>query len=157
MDTTRRRRIRGRRKRGFSLLEIMAVVVIIGLLITLVGVNVTGQMDKARVSTAEAQIDRLESALEFYRMDNAVYPTTEQGLRALVERPTSAPEPRRYQPDGYLKEHAVPTDPWGEPYQYRSPGEHNPRSFDLWSWGSDRAPGGTEDAADIGNWEENGA
>lgn len=142
-----------RRRRGFSLIEIMAVVIIIGLLVALVGVNVTGQMDSARVKTAEAQIDRLEGALEFYRMDNAMYPTTEQGLEALIQEPTTPPEPRRYQPDGYLQRKALPLDPWGEPYQYRSPGEHNPRGFDLWSYGSDRSPGGEGDAADIGNWE----
>ena len=141
------------RNRGFSLIEIMAVVIIIGLLVALVGVNVTGQMDSARVKTAEAQIDRLASALEFYRMDNAVYPTTEQGLDALIQKPTTPPEPRRYQPDGYLQRKSLPLDPWGEPYQYRSPGEHNPRGFDLWSWGADRAPGGSDDGADIGNWD----
>ena len=141
------------RNHGFSLIEIMAVVVIIGLLVALVGVNVTGQMDSARVKTTAAQIDRLEGALEFYRMDNATYPTTEQGLDALVRRPTSAPEPRRYQDDGYLQRKSLPLDPWGEPYQYRSPGEHNVRGFDLWSYGSDRAPGGTGDGADLGNWE----
>ena len=84
-----------RRRQGFSLIEIMAVVVIIGLLIALVGVNVRGQMDSAKISTAKAQIDRLEGALEFYRMDNAFYPTTEQGLEALVARPSSPPRSRR--------------------------------------------------------------
>jgi len=143
-----------RTEHGFSLIEIMAVVVIIGLLIALVGVNVRGQMESARVSTARAQIDRLESALEFYYMDNAVYPTTEQGLEALIRRPTTPPEPRRYQPDGYLQKKTIPLDPWGEPYQYRAPGEHNPNAFDLWSYGADRVPGGTDAAADIGNWAE---
>ena len=143
-----------RRKQGFSLIEIMAVVVIIGMLIALVGVNVRGQMDRAKVDTARAQIDRLEGALEFYRMDNSLYPTTEQGLNALINRPSSPPEPRRYQTDGYLQKRSLPNDPWGQPYQYRSPGEHNPRSFDLWSYGSDGSPGGSDDAADIGNWDD---
>jgi len=141
------------RNHGFSLIEIMAVVVIIGMLVALVGVNVAGQIDSARVKTTRAQVDRLEGALELYRMDNANYPTTEQGLQALVERPTTPPEPQRYQTDGYLRRGTLPEDPWGEPYQYRAPGEHNPRSFDLWSFGSDRAPGGADDAADIGNWD----
>ncbi|MBW2315936.1 MAG: type II secretion system major pseudopilin GspG [Deltaproteobacteria bacterium] len=141
------------RNQGFSLIEIMAVVVIIGLLVALVGVNVTGQMDTARVKTAAAQIDRLEGALEFYRMDNANYPTSEQGLEALVVRPTSPPEPRRYQPDGYLKRSSLPVDPWGEPYHYLAPGQHNPRGFDLWSYGADRQPGGSENGSDIGNWD----
>lgn len=145
---------RRNRQAGFSLIEIMAVVVIIGLLIALVGVNVRGQMDNAKLSTARAQIDRLEGALEFYRMDNSFYPTTQQGLEALVQRPSSPPEPRRYQPDGYLQKRTLPLDPWGQPYQYRSPGEHNPRGFDLWSFGADGAPGGSGEGADIGNWED---
>jgi general secretion pathway protein G len=146
-----------RRERGFSLIEIMAVVVIIGLLIALVGVNVRGQMQTARVNAARTQISNLENALEFYYMDNAVYPTTEQGLQALIERPSTPPEPRRYQPGGYLQKKNVPLDPWGEPYQYRWPGERNPDGFDLWSYGADRAPGGAETAADIGNWVEDTA
>jgi general secretion pathway protein G len=140
------------RSAGFTLIEIMAVVLIIGLLSTIVGVAIFQQVDKARVTTALTQIKRLEGALETYRMDNARYPTTEQGLDALVRAPTSDPAPRSYQPGGYIQGGQIPVDPWGEPYQYRSPGDHNEYGFDLWSLGADNAPGGTGLDADIGNW-----
>jgi general secretion pathway protein G len=142
-----------RREAGFSLIEIMAVVVIIGLLIALVGSNIRGSLSQAEAAAAKTQIGLLENSIEEYRMDNRRYPTTEQGLEALVQRPTTAPEPLRYKPGGYLRRSKVPEDPWGQPYQYLSPGQNNPHSFDVWSWGSDGAPGGTGDAADIGNWE----
>jgi general secretion pathway protein G len=137
---------------GFTLIEIMAVVFIIGLLGGIVGAVVFGQVDKARVATAKTQIKQIESALEFYRLDNARYPSTEQGLRALVQKPSGDPQPRNYRPEGYLQGGAVPSDPWGEEYQYRSPGEHNTYSFDLWSFGADGKPGGSDNDSDLGNW-----
>ncbi len=140
------------RQAGFTLIEIMAVVLIIGLLSTIVGVAIVGRIDSARVTTAKSQIKRLEGALETYYMDNARYPTTEQGLEALVSAPSSDPAPRNYQPGGYIQGGDLPVDPWGEPYQYRAPGENNPRGFDLWSLGADGAPGGDGNAADVGNW-----
>ena len=140
------------RQAGFTLIEIMAVVLIIGLLSTLVGVAIFAQVDKARVTAAQTQIRQLEGALETYRMDNSRYPSTEQGLEALVREPTGEPVPRNYQPGGYLRGGAVPLDPWSEPYQYRSPGDHNPHSFDLWSLGADNTPGGDGIDADVGNW-----
>jgi general secretion pathway protein G len=143
-----------RRSAGFTLIEIMAVVLIIGLLSTLVGVAIFGQVDEARVKTARVQISQLESALEFYRLDNGRYPTSEQGLRALVERPAIAPEPRRWRPEGYLKGGAVPLDPWDEPYQYLQPGQNNPYTFDLWSLGADNQLGGEGVDAEIGNWAQ---
>ncbi len=143
---------RNRRTGAFTLIEIMAVVLIIGLLGTIVGAVVFSQVDRARVSTAKAQIKQIESALEFYRLDNARYPTSEQGLRALVQKPSGEPQPKNYRPEGYLQGGAVPKDPWGEDYQYRSPGEHNVYSFDLWSLGADGAPGGDDTNADLGNW-----
>jgi len=143
-----------RPRAGFTLIEIMAVVLIIGLLGGIVGVVIFGQVDTARTTTAQAQISQIENALEFYRLDNGRYPTTEQGLRALVERPSTAPEPNRWRPEGYLQGGKVPTDPWGEPYQYQQPGTQNPHTFDLWSLGADGAPGGTGADADIGNWSE---
>ncbi len=143
-----------RRQGGFTLIEIMAVVVIMGLLMTLVGVAVFQQVDKARVTTAKAKIAQIESALEFYRMDNSRYPTTQQGLAALVNRPTSEPEPRDYPPGGYLKRSDAIQDPWGSTFQYQSPGEHNQHSFDLWSLGADQSEGGEELDGDIGNWDE---
>ncbi|HXK26202.1 MAG TPA: type II secretion system major pseudopilin GspG [Myxococcota bacterium] len=137
------------RRQGFTLIEIMAVVLIIGLLTTLVGIAIIPQIDKGRVTTARTQIKNLEAALETYRMDNARFPTTEQGLHALIEAP---PDVRNFQTGGYLREKRIPLDPWGNAYQYESPGTHNDNSFDLWSWGSDGAAGGTGPAADIGNW-----
>ena len=142
-----------RRERAFSLIEIMAVVVIIGLLIALVGTNIRGSLKEAESAAAKMQITHLENAIEQYRMENHRYPTTEQGLQALVQRPTSPPEPIRYPDGGYLRRQKLPDDPWGAPYQYSAPGQHNPHSFDVWSWGSDGAPGGTGDAADVGNWD----
>jgi general secretion pathway protein G len=141
-----------RPRRGFTLIEIMAVVLIIGLLGSLVGVVVFDQVQKARVTAAQTQLRQLEAALEFYQMDNGRYPSTEQGLDALVQAPTIAPEPRSYPPGGYLREGRVPVDPWGSPYQYEMPGTHNAHGFDLWSHGADTAPGGEGNDADIGNW-----
>jgi general secretion pathway protein G len=137
------------RRSGFTLIEIMAVVLIIGLLTTLVGIAIIPQIDKGRVTTARTQIKNLEAALETYRMDNAVFPTSEQGLEALITPP---PEARNFQTGGYLRERRIPVDPWGNAYQYESPGQHNQHSFDLWSWGSDGKPGGSDADADLGNW-----
>ncbi len=143
-----------RRSAAFTLIEIMAVVPIIGMLGGIVGVVIFGQVDNARVTTGRTQIKQIESALEFYRLDNGRYPTTEQGLRALVEKPASAPEPRRWRREGYLQGGAVPADPWGEPFQYVQPGSYNPYTFDLWSLGADSAPGGEDVDAEIGNWAD---
>ncbi|MBW2240528.1 MAG: type II secretion system major pseudopilin GspG [Deltaproteobacteria bacterium] len=142
-----------RRRAGFSLIEIMAVVVIMALLMGLVGANVLGRLDVARVQTTRGQIKNLESALAFYQMDNGRYPTTEQGLAALLSRPTTAPEPRNYKSGGYLSSKTTPKDAWGEDFQYQSPGTHNPSSVDIWSNGANGQPGGSETDADIGNWE----
>jgi general secretion pathway protein G len=132
----------------------MAVVTVMLLLIGLVSVAVTGQIDKARQATTRAQLKQIESALAFYQMDNGRYPTSEQGLDALVNEPALAPQPRNYRPDGYLQGGAVPLDAWGEDYLYESPGQMNPRSFDIWSMGADAQAGGEELDADIGNWPE---
>ena len=139
---------------GFTLIEIMAVVIIIGLLTTIVGAAIFQQVDKGRVTTARAQLSSLEGVLELYRMDNGRFPTTEQGLDALVHEPSGDPAPRNYPPGGYLKGGKVPADPWGEPYYYEAPGQHNQHSFDLWSHGADGAPGGEGVDADIGNWSD---
>jgi general secretion pathway protein G len=132
----------------------MAVVLIIGLLSGIVGLAVFQQVDKGRAVAAQAQISNLEGVLELYRMDNAHFPTSEQGLEALVSRPTSTPEPRNYPAGGYLKGGRVPLDPWGEPYLYESPGQHNPHAFDLWTYGADGVAGGEGVDADVGNWPE---
>ena len=138
---------------GFTLIEIMAVVLIIGLLSTIVGVSIFAQVDKGRITAASVQIANLESVLELYRMDSARYPTTEQGLDALINEPNDA---RNYPPGGYLQKRRVPEDPWGNPYEYEQPGQNNPHSFDLWSLGADGNPGGDDVDADIGNWADDG-
>ena len=146
--------VRPKRIGGFSLIEIMAVVLIMGLLAGIVGTFVVGQINSARVSTAKAQIKQIESALTFYQMDNGRFPTEEQGLAALVRPPSSGPEPRNFRAGGYLQGGAVPNDPWDNPYSYRFPGEVNQHSFDLMSYGSDGQAGGDDTAADIGNWSD---
>lgn len=143
-----------RRRTGFTLIEIMAVVLIIGLLTAIVGTAIFGQIDRANVTTARTQIKQIEAALDFYRMDNGRYPTTEQGLDALVNQPTIEPVPRHYRPEGYLQGGRVPPDPWGAAYEYESPGTHNAYGVDIWSFGADSQPGGSGVDADIGNWAE---
>ncbi len=143
-----------RTRDGFTLIEIMAVVLIIGLLGGIVGTVVFAQIDKARVTTAKVQIKALEQALDAYRMDNARYPTTEQGLDALVHKPSGEPQPKRWQPEGYLPGGKVPADPWGTAYQYQAPGTKNPYAYDLWTLGADSAPGGDGNDTDRGNWPD---
>ena len=121
---------------------------------TIVGAAIFQQVDKGRVTAAKAQLTSLEGVLELYRMDNARFPTTEQGLEALVAAPTTEPVPRNFPSGGYLKGGRLPRDPWDEPYPYESPGQNNPDSFDLWSYGADGAPGGDGVDSDIGNWAE---
>lgn len=132
--------------RGFTLLEVLVVVVIIGLLAGIVAPRLFGSVGKSEITTAQAQIEALGKALDQYRLDTGRYPTTQQGLTALVQRP--ADEPRW---DGPYLRKAPPADPWGNAYVYRFPGEHG-ADFDLSSWGADRASGGTGDGADIVNW-----
>jgi general secretion pathway protein G len=141
-----------KRRQGFTLIEIMAVVLIMGLLAGIVGTVVVGQIGQARSQTAKAQIKQLESALTFYQMDNGRFPTSEQGLEALVERPGSGPEARNWRPGGYIQGGVVPTDPWGYPYGYEHPGAENEHSFDIWTYGADGQAGGENENADIGNW-----
>ena len=131
--------------RGFTLLELLVVLVILGLLAGYVAPKYFSQVGKSEVTTAQAQIGALEKALDQYRIDTGHYPTTEQGLAALNVKP--AEEPRWGGP--YLKK-AVPNDPWGKPYQYRMPGEHS--EVDVYSMGRDGTAGGSGEGADIGNW-----
>ncbi|MEW6414712.1 MAG: type II secretion system major pseudopilin GspG [Pseudomonadota bacterium] len=131
--------------RGFTLLELLVVLVILGLLVGVVAPRFFGQVGKSEVKVAAAQIKSLEDALDQYRLDVGRYPTTEQGLAALDTQPAGVTRWR----GPYLKK-AVPNDPWGNPYQYRSPGEHG--EVDLYSFGRDGQPGGTGEAADITNW-----
>jgi general secretion pathway protein G len=150
--TVPRRRRPARRAAGFTLIEIMAVVLIMGLLAGIVGVAIFNQIDKARVTSTQTQIKALEQALAFYQMDNGRFPSSEQGLDALVNKPNIAPEPRSYPQGGYLKDRQLPNDAWGNPFQYEAPGQINQDSFDLWSLGADGQAGGEGPDADIGNW-----
>jgi general secretion pathway protein G len=137
-----------RRARGFTLIEIMVVVVIIGLLAAVIVPTVISKVDDARVAKAKQDIQSLETALTMFRLDNSKYPTSEQGLQALVVQPTD-PSIKHWKPGGYL-EH-VSKDPWGNEYQYVYPGTHG-KEYDLFSLGADGAPGGEGIDADIGNW-----
>jgi len=144
---------RSRRQAAFTLIEIMAVVLIMGFLAGIVGVAVVARIDQARVTTTRAQIKQLEAALTFFQMDNGFFPSTDQGLEALVEPPTVGREALNYRDGGYLHGGVVPLDAWQSPYQYESPGQIN-RDYDIWSLGADGLPGGTGVDADIGNWPE---
>jgi len=135
---------------GFSLVEILVVLVIMGLLISVVAPTVLNRADEARVQKVQADFKAIETALKIYRLDNYVYPTTEQGLEALVEPSTLDPEPRNFKEGGYLAE--VPVDPWGRPYLYLSPGERG--EVDIYSLGADGLSGGEGQNADIGNWRD---
>jgi general secretion pathway protein G len=128
---------------GFTLIEILVVVFIIGLLATIVSVNVIGQTDTARVTKAKADLKEIEQALHLFKLDNGFYPTTEQGLRALVQKPSSGPQPRKYNPDGYIGK--LPEDPWMNPYVYLSDGQQ----FMLKCLGADGEQGGEGKNADI--------
>jgi len=141
-----------KKRQGFTLIEIMAVVLIMGLLAGIVGTVVVGQIGTARSQAAKAQIKQLESALTFYQMDNGRFPTSEQGLEALVEQPGAGPEARNWRPGGYIQGGQVPFDPWGDVYQYEYPGSENEHSFDIWTYGADGQAGGEAENADVGNW-----
>ncbi len=136
-------RLRSQRSGGFTLIEVMVVVVILGILATLVVVNVVGSDDKARVTAAKSDLSAIAQALDLFKLDNFKYPSTDQGLEALVRAPEDA---RSFPPGGYLKK--MPMDPWGNPYQYFAPGSQgNP--YDLLSYGADGVEGGEGVAADI--------
>ena len=137
-------------QKGFTLIELMVVIVIIGLLSTFVILNVLPSQDKAMVEKVRADVALIEQAVEMYRLDNLVYPTTDQGLEALTKKPDGLARPERYRPDGYVKR--LPDDPWGKAYQYLQPGEHGP--FDVYSMGANGQVGGEGLDADIGNWKK---
>lgn len=137
-----------RKQRGFTLLEVMVVIVILGVLASLVVPNLLGNKEKADQQKVVTDISALEQALDMYKLDNSVYPSTDQGLDALVSMPSSSPEPRNYRNGGYIKR--LPKDPWGNEYNYVMPGEHG--AVDVFSLGADGQEGGEEVNTDIGNW-----
>ena len=138
-----------RRLAGFTLIEIMVVVVILGILAAIVVPNIMGRPDEARVAKVKQDLRVLEATLSLYRLDNFFYPSTEQGLEALVNEPEGEPAPKNWNQEGYVDR--LPKDPWGNQYQYLNPGVHG--EVDISSYGADGVPGGDGIRADIGSWQ----
>jgi general secretion pathway protein G len=144
-------RIRGNH-RGFTLIELMVVVIILGILALYIGPKIMGEPEKAKRVKAKMDIATLETALKMYKLDNGVYPSTEQGLQSLVEMPETGVVPKNWRKGGYIEKNRVPKDPWGNEFVYISPGVHG--DFDIISYGLDGVPGGEdEEGQDINNWE----
>ncbi|MDA8168516.1 MAG: type II secretion system major pseudopilin GspG [Nitrospiraceae bacterium] len=138
-------------KKGFTLLEILVVVFILGILASIVAPKIMGRTDDAKVAEAKVQIKNIETGLKLYKLDNGSYPTTEQGLQALIEQPSTGQAPQHYRQGGYLEQKKLPLDPWGNSYVYTCPGTHG--DFDLLSLGADGKEGGEGYDKDITNWE----
>ena len=141
----------GRNPFGFTLIELMIVIVILGILAGLIVPRLMGRPDEAKQLKAKMQIESIETALKLYKLDGGRYPSTEQGLNALVEKPETGDVPRKWKEGGYLEKGKVPADPWGNEYVYLSPGVHG--DFDIISYGADGVPGGEGKDKDINNWE----
>jgi general secretion pathway protein G len=139
-------------QKGFTLIEIMVVVIILGLLAGLVLPKILGREEEARLSSAKLQIKALENALDGYKLDNGFYPTTDQGLDALIKKPESGRIPMKWRDGGYLKPARIPKDPWGFDYHYYSPGNEN-REYEIISYGPDGEPGGEGKNADLESWK----
>ena len=139
---------KNRSQLGFTLIEVMVVIAIIGIMATLIVPQIMSKPNEARVIAAKQDINSIVQALKLYRLDNSRYPTTEQGLSALVAKPTSEPIPQNWKPNGYVDR--LPKDPWGFAYQYSNPGTR--AEIDVFSLGADNKPGGTGFDADLGNW-----
>jgi general secretion pathway protein G len=139
-------------RKGFTLIEILVVVVILGVLAGLVVPRIVSKPGEARQTKARMQIENIETALKLFKLDNGYYPTTEQGLKALVQKPSIGRVPARWREGGYLEKGKVPKDPWSNDFIYLSPGVHN-KDFDLISLGADGVEGGEEEDADVANWD----
>lgn len=136
---------------GFTLLEIIVVVFILSLLVAIVAPKIIGRTDDAKIADAKVQIRNFETALKLFKIDNGFYPETQQGLEALIEKPTTGRLPNKFREGGYLEQNKIPLDPWGNPYIYLSPGIHG--EFDIVSLGGDGKEGGEGPDADIENWD----
>jgi general secretion pathway protein G len=136
---------------GFTLIELMVVIVILGILAGLIIPRIMGRPEEARQMKAQVQIESIETALRLYKLDNGSYPSTEQGLQALVEAPTVGELPRAWREGGYLEKGKIPNDPWGNEYVYLSPGVHG--DYDLSSYGAEGQPGGEGKDKDINSWD----
>ena len=140
-----------RDSRGFTLIEIMVVIIILGILAVYIGPKIMGRPGQAKQVKARVDISALDSALKLYKLDNGSYPATEQGLQALVEKPETGNAPKKWKEGGYLDKGKVPKDPWGNEFVYLSPGVHG--DFDIISYGRDGVPGGEGEDKDINSWE----
>ncbi len=141
-----------RKREGFTLLELMIVVIILGILATFLVPKIIHKPDEARIVKAKSDIKAIELSLKMYKLDNGNYPTTEQGLKALIEKPEEPPVPNNWKEGGYLDASSVPPDPWGNAYIYRSPGD-NGRDYEIISLGADGKEGGSGFNADIESWK----
>lgn len=133
---------------GFTLIEVMVVVVILAILAAIVVPRIMRRPDQAKIVKAKQDVMAIENAMDLYKLDNGFYPTTEQGIKALVKKPASSPVPENWESGGYLKR--LPLDPWGHPYHYLNPGKHS--DIDVFTYGADNQPEGTGINATIGNW-----
>ena len=138
-------------KQGFTLIELLVVILILGLLAGIVGPKLFGHADEAKQTKARVQIENFSSALKMYKLDNGQFPTTDQGLEALVTQPQSGDIPKKWKKGGYMAKKQIPKDPWGNDYVYLYPGVHD--DFDITSYGADKVPGGEDFNRDINSWE----
>ena len=136
---------------GFTLIELMVVIVILGILVSFIAPRLMGRPDEAKQVKARVQMESLETAIKLYKLDSGIYPATEQGLQALVEQPQTGTLPKKWRKGGYLEKGKVPKDPWGNEFVYLSPGAHG--DYDIISYGADGVPGGEEFNKDINSWE----